>query len=668
MNDDTPEPPNTVRRRTGLPPFPQAATEATHTSSWHEDRSETCTAMFSLSDILRSGPEYRCGQPAGHYDETREANREERDPGGWHCSIGSGYAGHWLVWKDGGPNSTPHEPRCPGCGHTDGEGCGCPQPAFTTLEVREDETPAVLRELTVAVRELVAVLREDLDGRTEDAEVTDFEPTTPATTCSAQHRSYDDGRQCIRAAHHHGDHIDERGFHWSDTVAMYPVVKMISHDGPVYAQPFEQRLPDWLAAGTRDLSIPEQRPTLRERHRTAWEALTPAEKDARIAALDDVGSDEERQAPAEAPDSTSPLSGIETRVPCPYCPPPAMIASTLITDHIARLHHPGLAYPPQLDTSDDVQCVAHRRDALAKLLDRLDLGEDLTGKGHELLRQHVQAEESERDHLSNSFRTLTGYLQQVGAQKDAWKAKAEDIEQRAEQLQELLQVANETANRSEAERGRIRQEHENLLTRWRTAQITVDRVRQLRDRWILMTLEPGQVRRLLDEVTHALDNTTPPQEADQIRAYIDTALREGYWAQVDLHTHRLLQDLADWTPVGVLGSIEGLDDSEEDPPAPAFVWPHLHGKTALTARLETSFTYTRGGPFDEALNALDAIYRERLDRRLARLAGHLGQWEVIVRRDFHAVQRVLEDAGVLDGYGRLAIPQPVRLPVIWEDR
>ncbi|MFJ7049011.1 hypothetical protein ACIQVC_37235 [Streptomyces sp. NPDC101112] len=45
----------------------------------------------------------------------------------------------------------------------------------------------------------------------------------PAAECSAQHRTFDDGRLCIRAAQHHGDHIDERGFHWSDTVAVYPV-------------------------------------------------------------------------------------------------------------------------------------------------------------------------------------------------------------------------------------------------------------------------------------------------------------------------------------------------------------------------------------------------------------------------------------------------------------
>ena len=46
----------------------------------------------------------------------------------------------------------------------------------------------------------------------------------PAAECSAQNRNYESGpRLCIRAAQHHGDHIDEHGFHWSDTVAVYPL-------------------------------------------------------------------------------------------------------------------------------------------------------------------------------------------------------------------------------------------------------------------------------------------------------------------------------------------------------------------------------------------------------------------------------------------------------------
>lgn len=67
------------------------------------------------------------------------------------------------------------------------------------------------REVADAV---LAVLPEPVD-QADDA---------PAAECSAQNRNYESGpRLCIRAAQHHGDHIDERGFHWSDTVAVYPV-------------------------------------------------------------------------------------------------------------------------------------------------------------------------------------------------------------------------------------------------------------------------------------------------------------------------------------------------------------------------------------------------------------------------------------------------------------
>lgn len=46
-----------------------------------------------------------------------------------------------------------------------------------------------------------------------------------AAECSAQYykANFGPARQCIRAAQHRGDHIDEHGFHWSDTVAVYPV-------------------------------------------------------------------------------------------------------------------------------------------------------------------------------------------------------------------------------------------------------------------------------------------------------------------------------------------------------------------------------------------------------------------------------------------------------------
>lgn len=45
-----------------------------------------------------------------------------------------------------------------------------------------------------------------------------------AAECSALHTRFTPARECIRAAQHRGDHIDDSGFHWSDTVAVYPVV------------------------------------------------------------------------------------------------------------------------------------------------------------------------------------------------------------------------------------------------------------------------------------------------------------------------------------------------------------------------------------------------------------------------------------------------------------
>lgn len=48
--------------------------------------------------------------------------------------------------------------------------------------------------------------------------------------CSAQRLGHDEHpRQCIRAAQHRDDHIDEHGFHWSDTVAVYPVSASAEH-------------------------------------------------------------------------------------------------------------------------------------------------------------------------------------------------------------------------------------------------------------------------------------------------------------------------------------------------------------------------------------------------------------------------------------------------------
>lgn len=74
--------------------------------------------------------------------------------------------------------------------------------------------------------------------------VPDDGATTPATTCSAQHLRFDDGRLCIRAAQHDSDHIDERGFHWSETVAVYPRADStvrVAHWHPASEQLAEER-------------------------------------------------------------------------------------------------------------------------------------------------------------------------------------------------------------------------------------------------------------------------------------------------------------------------------------------------------------------------------------------------------------------------------------------
>jgi hypothetical protein len=46
--------------------------------------------------------------------------------------------------------------------------------------------------------------------------------------------------------------------------------------------------------------------------------------------------------------------------------------------------------------------------------------------------------------------------------------------------------------------------HEKRLDEDRHAWVTLARVQDVRDKWALYTLEPGQVRRLLDDLTHAL--------------------------------------------------------------------------------------------------------------------------------------------------------------------
>jgi len=76
------------------------------------------------------------------------------------------------------------------------------------------------------------------------------EPLPPAAECSAQHHGFtDSARQCIRAAQHRGDHIDESGFHWSDTIAVYPASDGTLRESPTAAVRRGQRYVASVYAG-----------------------------------------------------------------------------------------------------------------------------------------------------------------------------------------------------------------------------------------------------------------------------------------------------------------------------------------------------------------------------------------------------------------------------------
>jgi len=94
----------------------------------------------------------------------------------------------------------------------------------------------LVRAAAVELREELDAARDELDqppprdpnpdvsqDEADEGPAATTDPPLAAAECSAQHRGFETGpRLCIRAAQHRGDHIDENGFHWSDTVAVYP--------------------------------------------------------------------------------------------------------------------------------------------------------------------------------------------------------------------------------------------------------------------------------------------------------------------------------------------------------------------------------------------------------------------------------------------------------------
>lgn len=121
------------------------------------------------------------------------------------------------------------------------------------------------RAVVRAAEELTTQVRRIADALTtpvvEDAVATDDAPTTPATTCSAQHHGVGLPRMCIRAAQHeHPRHTDEHGFNWSDTVAIYPVGSAAAKTSLPFPRPAEviedeRPLREYVQAASEDACL-----------------------------------------------------------------------------------------------------------------------------------------------------------------------------------------------------------------------------------------------------------------------------------------------------------------------------------------------------------------------------------------------------------------------------
>ncbi|MET7475100.1 hypothetical protein ABZT17_12165 [Streptomyces sp. NPDC005648] len=103
---------------------------------------------------------------------------------------------------------------------------------------------------------------------------------------------------------------------------------------------------------------------------------------------------------------------------------------------------------------------------------------------------------------------------------------------------------------------------------------------------------------------------------------------------------------------------------------PGIEWPRKSGKGALRRALSGELTveFPASQSLARAFNALFAADWARQERMLQRLAADLGTSASLARKQFQDVVRVLEDAGLADGYGRLTIPQPVRPPILAPSR
>ncbi|MEI5520712.1 hypothetical protein WB388_08865 [Streptomyces brasiliscabiei] len=185
-----------------------------------------------------------------------------------------------------------------------------------------------------------------------------------AAECSALYTRFsNDWRQCIRAAQHRRDHVDANGFHWSDTVAVYPVAEPEPEHGQSagYVSSFstspghacvEAAMQRAIAAGLRvenralrekSVLLEQTRREMADERQRIYATVQDARTRARISgAWGVLQALEPVPVPDETPDPlaphTGPLTAVEVRDPCPYCEDCPLVPRTFMAIHIREQH------------------------------------------------------------------------------------------------------------------------------------------------------------------------------------------------------------------------------------------------------------------------------------------------------------------------------------------
>ena len=158
-----------------------------------------------------------------------------------------------------------------------------------------------------------------------------------------------------------------------------------------------------------------------------------------------------------------------------------------------------------------------------------EIGDDIAPRIVEWLTHHRERAEEAEDQLRRTRIELehwqTSIVPELRAERDRLRAGEEpdwdpltvptpgqwiarfNSASAEERLDVAKRVIGYTATAGEC----FEMNHVRRLEKDRQAWATVARVRELRDTWLRMTLEPGQVRRLLDDITRALDGREPEE-------------------------------------------------------------------------------------------------------------------------------------------------------------